>query len=349
MRIEPAILRPAHLPSADRGGGNRTIPLVGPGVGSTQMLNGITVIGPGAQIPLHLHNCEESVIVLEGAGVAVVDGAEHEVGPGDTTWIPPGMPHFFRNASNEASLRIFWTYADAHATRTLVATGETRPVAGRARALGPSVSTPRVFAGEELQGFIARALVRAGLPEADAVVIAGLMLEADLVGADAHGIFRLPQYVRRLEAGGVNKTPAIAVERTGPATAVVDGDNGMGHLVVARAAETAIALARECGVAWVGTRRSNHAGPASIYAAMPVAAGMIGLYSAVASANHMAPWGGTDLLLGTNPLAIGIPAGEEPPGDPRYRHYRGLLRHDQVLRAARPATGARLDDRPQDR
>ena len=139
------------------------------------------------------------------------------------------------------------------------------------------------------------------------------MLEADLVGADAHGIFRMPQYVRRLEAGGVNRTPAITVERTGPGTALIDGDNGMGHLVMARAAQTAIDLARECGVAWVGTKRSNHAGPASIYAAMPVAAGMISIYSAVASANHMAPWGGTDLLLGTNPLAIGIPAGAEAP------------------------------------
>jgi len=171
----------------------------------------------------------------------------------------------------------------------------------------------RTFAGAALERFMASALMRAGLSEADARQVARLMLEADLVGADAHGIFRLPQYVRRLEAGGVNPTPAITVDRTGPATALVDGDNGMGHLVMARAAETAIALARECGVAWVGTRRSNHAGPASIYAAMPVAAGMAALYSAVASANHMAPWGGTDLLLGTNPLAIGIPAGEEAP------------------------------------
>ena len=124
-----AVLRPAELPSADRGGGNRTIPLVGPGTGSTQMLNGITVIGPGSAIPLHFHNCEESVIVLDGAGVAVVGGAEHAVGPGDTTWVPAGLPHFFRNASETDVLRIFWTYADAHATRTLVATGETRPVA----------------------------------------------------------------------------------------------------------------------------------------------------------------------------------------------------------------------------
>lgn len=169
------------------------------------------------------------------------------------------------------------------------------------------------FAPAALRRFTARALARTGLPDADADRVAELMLEADLVGADAHGIFRLPQYVQRLEAGGVNPRPAIAVNRTGPATALVDGDNGMGHLVVACAAETAIELARECGVAWVGTHRSNHAGPASIYAAMPVAAGMVGLYSAVASANHMAPWGGTDLLLGTNPLAIGVPAGQEPP------------------------------------
>jgi L-2-hydroxycarboxylate dehydrogenase (NAD+) len=134
-----------------------------------------------------------------------------------------------------------------------------------------------------------------------------------LVGADAHGIFRLPQYVRRIEGGAVNRSPDIKVTRTAPATALVDGDNGMGHLVMSRAAETAIALAREAGVGWVGVRRSNHAGPASLYAEMPLAAGMIGIYSAVASANHMAPWGGVDLLLGTNPLAIGIPAGESAP------------------------------------
>ena len=78
------------------------------------------------------------------------------------------------------------------------------------------------------------------------------MLEADLIGADAHGVFRLPQYVMRLKIGALNPRPAIKVERTAPATALVDGDNGMGHLVVARAAETAIELARECGVAWVG-------------------------------------------------------------------------------------------------
>ncbi|MPZ37190.1 MAG: Ldh family oxidoreductase [Rhizobiales bacterium] len=152
-----------------------------------------------------------------------------------------------------------------------------------------------------------------GLPGADALKVAELMLEADLTGADAHGVFRLPQYVKRLRAGGVNPKPTIRVEKTAAATAMVDGDNGMGHLVMARAAETAIELAREAGMGWVGARGSNHAGAAGVYAAMPLPHGMVGIYSVVASANHMPVWGGVESLLGTNPLAVAIPAGEEPP------------------------------------
>ena len=139
------------------------------------------------------------------------------------------------------------------------------------------------------------------------------MVETDLAGADAHGVFRLPHYVRRLRAGGVNPRPHITVNRTAPATALVDGDNGMGHLVMARAAETAVEIARETGVAWVGARTPTMPGCAGIYAEIPLRAGMIGIYSAVANANHMPVWGGAELLLGTNPIAFAIPAGEEPP------------------------------------
>jgi LDH2 family malate/lactate/ureidoglycolate dehydrogenase len=162
-------------------------------------------------------------------------------------------------------------------------------------------------------GLIADAFGALGVPAADAEKVATLMVEADLTGADAHGVFRLPQYVRRMQGGAVNPRAAIRVEKTAAATALVDGDNGLGHLVMARAAETAIALAREAGIGWVGVRRSNHAGTAGIYAAMPIPHGMVGLYTVVASANHMAPWGGIEMLLGTNPLGVGIPAGEEPP------------------------------------
>ena len=160
---------------------------------------------------------------------------------------------------------------------------------------------------------IVDAMIKSGVPAADAGKIAELMVEADLTGADAHGVFRLPQYVNRLKLGSTNAKPSIKVNRTAPATALVDGDNGMGHLVVARAAETAIELARECGVAWVGCFMSGHAGAAGVYAALPLKADMIGIYSAVANANHMPLAGGAEPLLGTNPLAIAIPAGEEPP------------------------------------
>jgi LDH2 family malate/lactate/ureidoglycolate dehydrogenase len=163
-----------------------------------------------------------------------------------------------------------------------------------------------------IRSLIEDALSVAGLPREDAALCALRMGEADLTGADAHGVFRLPQYVRRLKAGGFNKRPNITVARSAPATALVDGDNGMGHLVMSRAAETAIAIARETGVSWVGVRRSNHAGPAGLYAEMPAAQGMIGMYAAVANANHMAVWGGADPLLGTNPLAIGVPSGAGP-------------------------------------
>src|SRR5580704_5830314 len=146
---------------------------------------------------------------------------------------------------------------------------------------------------------LADSFAAAGLPAADAARCAELMTEADLTGAEGHGILRLPQYVRRLKARGFNAHPNITVTKSAPATALVDGDNGMGHLVMTRAANEAIAMARETGVAWVGVRRSNHAGPA-------------GLYAAVANANHMATWGGADLLLGTNPLAIGVPSGSGP-------------------------------------
>jgi L-2-hydroxycarboxylate dehydrogenase (NAD+) len=164
-----------------------------------------------------------------------------------------------------------------------------------------------------IAAFIRDVLAKLDLPAADAAQVAELMTEADLTGADAHGVFRLPQYVRRLRAGGINPRPSISVTKTAPATALVDGDNGMGHLVMARAAATAIALARETGIGFVGARRSNHAGAAGVYAALPLAHGMIGIYSVVASANHMPVWGGAENLLGTNPLAVAIPAGEEAP------------------------------------
>ena len=168
------------------------------------------------------------------------------------------------------------------------------------------------FAVERLESFITRCLLAVGLPPADAGIVAGLMAEADLNGSDGHGIFRLPHYVKRIQAGGINVRPKITVERETGAMALVDGDNGMGHLVMNYATRLAMDKAESSGVAWVGVNHSNHAGPAALYAKMPLARDMIGLYLAVGNANHVPPWGGTELLLSTNPIAVAVPALEEP-------------------------------------
>lgn len=118
----PAILRPTELPVNDRGNGARTIPLVTRSCGSTSMINGITAFDPGAKIGLHFHNCEESVMILEGVAVAEIGSERHHLKAGDTTWIPANVPHRFLNES-DAPMRIFWTYATVGATRTMVETG----------------------------------------------------------------------------------------------------------------------------------------------------------------------------------------------------------------------------------
>jgi LDH2 family malate/lactate/ureidoglycolate dehydrogenase len=168
------------------------------------------------------------------------------------------------------------------------------------------------ISGEKLRAFIAASFEAVDVSREDAKAIAQLMAQADINGSEGHGVFRLPQYIRRIKGGAVNVKPNIRVEREMAGMALVHGDNGMGHLVMKFATEKAIEKAKTAGVAWVGARWSNHAGPASLYASMPLAHNMIGLYMAVGSANHLPPWGGLDMLLSTNPIAVAVPAGEEP-------------------------------------
>ena len=123
-----AVLYPAQMKAYERGGGAKTIPLVGPRIGAKSFLNGMTIFAPGAAIPLHTHNCEESVLLLEDEAIAEIDGERHAIKAGDISWIPEGVPHRFINASSTEGMRILWIYARTDATRTLVETGETRPV-----------------------------------------------------------------------------------------------------------------------------------------------------------------------------------------------------------------------------
>lgn len=122
------LLRPSELKTYERGGGARTTPLVSPNLGAKSFITGITQFDPGVAIPFHSHNCEESVVLLEGDAVMDIDGQEYRLQPMDTTFIPPNVVHRFRNLSSSQPMKILWIYASPNATRTLQETGETRPV-----------------------------------------------------------------------------------------------------------------------------------------------------------------------------------------------------------------------------
>jgi quercetin dioxygenase-like cupin family protein/heme-degrading monooxygenase HmoA len=122
--IRPQILRPDQLPAVDRGSGARTTPLATAARGATAFLNGITRFGPGAAIAHHRHNVTESVMVIAGEAIVDIDGTRTPLHTLDTTLVPANIPHHFENASADAPMAIFWTYASVDATRTIEATGE---------------------------------------------------------------------------------------------------------------------------------------------------------------------------------------------------------------------------------
>lgn len=161
--------------------------------------------------------------------------------------------------------------------------------------------------------FIADVLMAQDVLPEHAEITATRMLDADLRGRSGHGIIRLPLYSSRIAAGGVNLLPSIRLLHETPVSALVDGDDGLGHPILELASDTAMAKAEEAGMAWVGTRNSNHAGAAGVWVDRAVRRGLIAIYLAVANANGMPPWGGRERLLGTNPIAVGIPTAQRPP------------------------------------
>jgi quercetin dioxygenase-like cupin family protein len=129
MHPEPTqpnlLIRPDQVEHFDRGGGVATVPYVGKwNSEQTLITTGQTVFQPGTGLPLHSHNVEESVLILEGRATAEIDGELFELEPGEATWVPAGVPHRFLNRG-EGVMRIYWVYGGRHVTRTLTATGET--------------------------------------------------------------------------------------------------------------------------------------------------------------------------------------------------------------------------------
>lgn len=122
---EPRILHPAEIEVFDRGSGVKTIPLIGKwNTEGNKVTTGITIFAPGTAIPLHTHNVEETVMVLEGEATAVVGEREYHLVAEDVTWVPAGVPHCFINRG-QGPMRIYWVYGGRDVTRTICATGET--------------------------------------------------------------------------------------------------------------------------------------------------------------------------------------------------------------------------------
>jgi len=131
------IMRPSTISPVTRGGGITTRPLVGPRIGNASFLSGITEFPPSAALNVHTHNCEESVMILEGTAEVEVDGVRTPLEVSNVTWVPANVPHRFINTSDDAPMRIFWTYASAEATRTNPETGETHTILSEHEVVAP--------------------------------------------------------------------------------------------------------------------------------------------------------------------------------------------------------------------
>lgn len=157
-----------------------------------------------------------------------------------------------------------------------------------------------------LEAFTAACLEKLGVGSADARLVAETLVAANLRGVDSHGVVRLPHYATRLRNGTVNARPNITARRTGPSTALVEGDAGMGQLVAARAMREAIALAKESGAGAVVARNSSHCGACAWFVEMAVKEGLIGV-ALTHTDSIMVPPGMKRIFLGSNPIAFGAP------------------------------------------
>jgi ureidoglycolate dehydrogenase (NAD+) len=164
---------------------------------------------------------------------------------------------------------------------------------------------------EKLAAFGAACLEKLGLEAAAARLVADTLVAANLRGVDSHGVVRLPHYAARLRNGTVKARPNIALRQTGPSTAVVEGDRGMGQLVATRAMNEAIALAAQTGVGAVVARDSSHCGACAWFVEMAVRKGMIGI-ALTHTDSIMVPPGMKRIFLGSNPIAFGAPGAREP-------------------------------------
>lgn len=169
-----------------------------------------------------------------------------------------------------------------------------------------------LYSYEQLYRFAKNIFLQIGCDETNAATATKVLLSADLRGVDSHGIARLSGYIRLWEVNRINATPSINIVHETPSTATVDGDKGLGLVVAPAAMQIAIDKARQVGTGWVSVKNSNHFGIAGIHAMMALDQDMIGIAMTNASP-LVAPTFSVERLLGTNPIAVAIPAGSEAP------------------------------------
>lgn len=168
-----------------------------------------------------------------------------------------------------------------------------------------------LFSFVRLQTFTEAVFLKMGCSPSHAKMATDALLAADLRGIDSHGVARLSGYVRLWEAGRINASPSIRIVHETPSTAVLDGDSGLGLVVAQEAMDIAIKKARDVGTGWVSVQNSNHFGIAGYYAMMALQYDMIGMAMTNASP-LVAPTFSSDKMLGTNPISVAAPAGEQP-------------------------------------
>jgi LDH2 family malate/lactate/ureidoglycolate dehydrogenase len=199
----------------------------------------------------------------------------------------------------------------------------------------PGTETERRVFAEVLQKTVSEIFRHCGMPHPNSSLLAETLVIADLRGVHSHGVLRVPDYVHKLKEGGVDPTGVPRVTRDSGAVLVVDGGNSMGQIGGTFAMRQAIERARIAGISAAAVGGSNHCGAMAYYAMMALPEDMIGIATTNALPT-MAPWGGVDKILGINPLAVAIPAGEEFPivldiafshsshGKLRVYHQKGL-------------------------
>jgi len=163
-----------------------------------------------------------------------------------------------------------------------------------------------------LHSFVKDIFLRLGCSDADAGLATDILIAADLRGVDSHGVARLAGYVRLYEAGRLNPQPRTHIVHETPSTATLDGDKGVGLVVAPQAMKIAIEKARNVGTGWVAIRNSNHFGIAGYHAMLALAHDMIGM-TMTNAAPLVTPTFSKQKLLGTNPIAVAIPALTQPP------------------------------------